>query len=107
CYTTQSLLLIIRSYILTLVSCYYIFFFFQAEDGIRDATVTGVQTCALPISSLGWRFSLETALTKPDAHLSAAFGLSEAIYAFASKARSTAKGDQTSFISWNGEAMLL
>src|SRR5689334_24202069 len=26
-------------------------FFFQAEDGIRDGTVTGVQTCALPISS--------------------------------------------------------
>src|SRR6266542_3403992 len=29
---------------------YTLFFFFQAEDGIRDATVTGVQTCALPIS---------------------------------------------------------
>src|SRR5689334_24187291 len=28
---------------------YYLFFFFQAEDGIRDGTVTGVQTCALPI----------------------------------------------------------
>src|SRR5256886_2408906 len=28
-----------------------IFFFFQAEDGIRDLTVTGVQTCALPISN--------------------------------------------------------
>src|SRR5262249_59262167 len=28
----------------------YIFFFFQAEDGIRDWSVTGVQTCALPIS---------------------------------------------------------
>src|SRR5205085_8509247 len=28
-------------------------FFFRAEDGIRDLTVTGVQTCALPISS-GW-----------------------------------------------------
>src|SRR5256886_6970765 len=28
------------------------FFFFQAEDGIRDLTVTGVKTCALPISSL-------------------------------------------------------
>src|SRR5689334_23450948 len=28
-----------------------IFFFFQAEDGIRDGTVTGVQTCALPISA--------------------------------------------------------
>src|SRR5690606_39770019 len=27
-------------------------FFFQAEDGIRDFHVTGVQTCALPISSL-------------------------------------------------------
>src|SRR2546427_573419 len=27
------------------------FFFFQAEDGIRDLTVTGVQTCALPICS--------------------------------------------------------
>src|SRR6266498_4450509 len=26
-----------------------VFFFFQAEDGIRDADVTGVQTCALPI----------------------------------------------------------
>src|SRR2546430_16796819 len=27
-----------------------VFFFFQAEDGIRDLTVTGVHTCALPIS---------------------------------------------------------
>src|SRR5688572_32441904 len=32
-----------------------LFFFFQAEDGIRDLTVTGVQTCALPISSLNSR----------------------------------------------------
>src|SRR5260370_16672480 len=31
------------------------FFFFQAEDGIRDSSVTGVQTCALPISEfLPW-----------------------------------------------------
>src|SRR5689334_5879901 len=29
----------------------FFFFFFQAEDGIRDGTVTGVQTCALPIST--------------------------------------------------------
>src|SRR2546430_7913063 len=29
------------------------FFFFQAEDGIRDLTVTGVQTCALPIFAKG------------------------------------------------------
>src|SRR5205085_4649183 len=46
-------------------SCFYLsyiylffFFFFQAEDGIRDLTVTGVQTCALPISqkiAASWR----------------------------------------------------
>src|SRR2546422_11338725 len=30
-------------------SCIVFFFFFQAEDGIRDVAVTGVQTCALPI----------------------------------------------------------
>src|SRR2546422_3870726 len=30
-----------------------LFFFFQAEDGIRDVAVTGVQTCALPISIMG------------------------------------------------------
>src|SRR5207249_11430153 len=30
--------------------CLSFFFFFQAEDGIRDRNVTGVQTCALPIS---------------------------------------------------------
>src|SRR5438874_10819733 len=32
--------------------CLFFFFFFQAEDGIRDLYVTGVQTCALPISSI-------------------------------------------------------
>src|SRR6266850_3209194 len=31
---------------------FFFFFFFQAEDGIRDYKVTGVQTCALPISML-------------------------------------------------------
>src|SRR5256886_12260243 len=31
------------------IQLYVFFFFFQAEDGIRDLTVTGVQTCALPI----------------------------------------------------------
>src|SRR6266516_852375 len=41
----------------SLLQCYvFFFFFFQAEDGIRDRTVTGVQTCALPIwCSPGWR----------------------------------------------------
>src|SRR5690606_41170058 len=32
-----------------------VFFFFQAEDGIRDFHVTGVQTCALPILVVGGR----------------------------------------------------
>ena len=34
----------------------FLFFFFQAEDGIRDTSVTGVQTCALPILDdlAGW-----------------------------------------------------
>src|SRR2546430_12892116 len=36
------------------------FFFFQAEDGIRDLTVTGVQTCALPISSPGLPIAAST-----------------------------------------------
>src|SRR5690349_23137237 len=31
---------------------FFFFFFFQAEDGIRDLYVTGVQTCALPISAV-------------------------------------------------------
>src|SRR2546429_5468085 len=41
-----------RSYsgLLTLFVC----FFFQAEDGIRDVAVTGVQTCALPIFLPSW-----------------------------------------------------
>src|SRR2546430_8560588 len=35
----------------------FLFFFFQAEDGIRDLTVTGVQTCALPISGSDYIFA--------------------------------------------------
>src|SRR2546426_11418834 len=36
--------------LLSSMLCLLVFFFFQAEDGIRDYKVTGVQTCALPIS---------------------------------------------------------
>src|SRR5256886_2155196 len=42
----------VRSSCLALIYFWMFFFFFQAEDGIRDLTVTGVQTCALPISQL-------------------------------------------------------
>src|SRR3989475_3121183 len=34
---------------MSILTVMFFFFFFQAEDGIRDLTVTGVQTCALPI----------------------------------------------------------
>src|SRR2546430_8351376 len=47
--------------LLTVVYMYDIFFFFfQAEDGIRDLTVTGVQTCALPI----YKSSIESETSK-------------------------------------------
>src|SRR5436309_4197625 len=47
-----------------LIFCFYVlvffffFFFFQAEDGIRDFHVTGVQTCALPISDANQSVSI-------------------------------------------------
>jgi len=37
-------------FVFVCVALVILFFFFQAEDGIRDRDVTGVQTCALPIS---------------------------------------------------------
>src|SRR5437763_14134586 len=40
-------------------------FFFQAEDGIRDTSVTGVQTCALPISAAWLMVSMEMAKAMP------------------------------------------
>src|SRR5256886_5103333 len=46
-------------------------FFFQAEDGIRDLTVTGVQTCALPISDNGPPLllgGLRSSASRPRAH---------------------------------------
>src|SRR5258708_20478213 len=43
------------------------FFFFQAEDGIRDDLVTGVQTCALPISIVAYDRVLELAPSHPGA----------------------------------------
>src|SRR5256885_4595774 len=57
------------------------FFFFQAEDGIRDYKVTGVQTCALPISQWTAEFvgsgvtSLHPAAT-PITHGATLYGLS-------------------------------
>src|SRR6267143_3972966 len=48
-----------------------VFFFFQAEDGIRDGTVTGVQTCALPI--------LAGQITNVSTHVDASPALAEVL----------------------------
>src|SRR5206468_5073917 len=46
---------------------YPLCFFFQAEDGIRDLIVTGVQTCALPIFlDRGWRCGSQWRANIPD-----------------------------------------
>src|SRR5437762_11198338 len=50
---------------------FFFFFFFQAEDGIRDTSVTGVQTCALrSLPSSGWRIVLRLRDTGPSARRS-------------------------------------
>src|SRR5207249_7639373 len=43
-----------------------VFFFFQAEDGIRDRNVTGVQTCALPILGTWKRGTFRVSQRVPD-----------------------------------------
>src|SRR5437016_11234987 len=50
-----SCVLCLLPVVVFVVCCFVVFFFFQAEDGIRDWSVTGVQTCALPISRLAHR----------------------------------------------------
>ena len=48
-YVRQISMIIYITELLAYVYDLFFFFFFQAEDGIRDWSVTGVQTCALPI----------------------------------------------------------
>src|SRR5699024_12011002 len=51
--------------LLCLFQMYFFCFFFQAEDGIRDRNVTGVQTCALPISLLPRKIQRTPSLVVP------------------------------------------
>src|SRR5256885_5320781 len=51
------------SFCIVTLYCMSFFFFFQAEDGIRDYKVTGVQTCALPISVNHLKMLLEGMLS--------------------------------------------
>src|SRR5690606_7879223 len=55
-------------------------FFFQAEDGIRDFHVTGVQTCALPISAVTICSGAMAERTRYDAYLVAACVITAFIY---------------------------
>src|SRR5256885_13814708 len=52
----------------------YFFFFFQAEDGIRDYKVTGVQTCALPISNPARPGELANFASRGITHVGLGFG---------------------------------
>src|SRR5205823_10860480 len=54
---------------ITIMCIFIFFFFFQAEDGIRDKLVTGVQTCALPISPIKGLTFMSQSLVKNLVHL--------------------------------------
>src|SRR5256886_8237911 len=71
----------------------HVFFFFQAEDGIRDLTVTGVQTCALPIS----HFSTNNNVSVDQVSVFLATRLTEHIGMFS---QSTYSGEDRHF-SWD------
>src|SRR5207302_8282939 len=59
----------------------YVFvFFFQAEDGIRDFHVTGVQTCALPISTYAVKADTQLFSMAPHMHLRGSWMRYEALY---------------------------
>src|SRR5205807_3112158 len=81
------------------ISCIVFFFFFQAEDGIRDYKVTGVQTCALPISwpcMISWSSSvMEYGFSPP--WRSRGASISRAIK---SSAESSTLGEEFSFLAY-------
>src|SRR5687767_15675178 len=54
------------SFIYFIFCFFFVFFFFQAEDGIRDKLVTGVQTCALPISLKGEVVAVDGTVVRVD-----------------------------------------
>src|SRR5438132_7675051 len=78
--------------VLVALSLLSFFFFFQAEDGIRDHCVTGVQTCALPISPLARS-------TPPRASLSSNIPMLSSTW-FGPAWPSTASIPKTNFATW-------
>src|SRR5882672_4261585 len=67
------------------------FFFFQAEDGIRDHCVTGVQTCALPISPMKRLSGFLKAIPAPRHLFSRKTTLQESLHAMRSEERRVGK----------------
>src|ERR1039457_4195643 len=59
--------------------CSLVFFFFQAEDGIRDYKVTGVQTCALPIYAIAAAAYEEAGVGPDDLSCAEVYDLSTAL----------------------------
>src|SRR5690606_40620292 len=56
------------------ISAVHLSFFFQAEDGIRDFHVTGVQTCALPILASGGKRGLAQSIFQVGGNTGSAIG---------------------------------
>src|SRR4030066_722 len=79
------------------------FFFFQAEDGIRDSSVTGVQTCALPISSSGPPRKVPTPGKRTIGEVSAFLGIPPGLL-FKTLLFETDKGDVAVVLSGRTEA---
>src|SRR5207302_2355001 len=81
--------------------CCLFFFFFQAEDGIRDFHVTGVQTCALPISSVATRYQLgltrQAGLLTAPANASTPHGTCESAMNAASPGSTSAANEAANF----------
>src|SRR5699024_6842212 len=61
--TCWPIRLVVSAAVVPFASCNVFCFFFQAEDGIRDRNVTGVQTCALPISTTSETPTASTSLS--------------------------------------------
>src|SRR5260221_1163239 len=76
-YTHSLVSVLILALSFVRISCFScVFFFFQAEDGIRDHCVTGVQTCALPICRYG--ISTREKAWRPDRDSLARLGILQA-----------------------------
>src|SRR2546429_1864702 len=75
-------------------------FFFQAEDGIRDVAVTGVQTCALPIWMISWSWRC-SAVISGSANISAPTPSSRNII-FPSAQRRTSPKFRATLFNWAG-----